>query len=43
MEADDRCVIAIAQAIDAHVDELRATLQDAGVPVGKLDYLGPIN
>lgn len=26
----------LAQAIDAHVDELRATLQDAGVPVGKL-------
>jgi hypothetical protein len=26
----------LAQAIDAHVDELRTTLQDAGVPVGKL-------
>ena len=26
----------LARAIDAHVDELRTTLQDAGVPVGKL-------
>jgi hypothetical protein len=26
----------LAQAIDARVDELRASLQDAGVPVGKL-------
>jgi hypothetical protein len=26
----------LAQAIDAHVDELRETLQEAGVPVGKL-------